>query len=75
MTAISASTTFKGADDDNKSYKRSADVAYGAWRAKKDETVETKKEFENDLGVSLYFLLHLKWSHVLENSMVRFKGI
>jgi len=51
MTAISASTTFKGADDDNKSYKRSADVAYGAWRAKKDETVETKKEFENDLGL------------------------
>ena len=54
MTAISATTTFKGADDDNKSYKRSADVAYGAWRPKKDESVETKKEFDNDLGVSYY---------------------
>ena len=56
MTAISATTTFKGADDDNKGYKRSADVAYGGWRPsstavteKKEE--ETKKEYDNDLGV------------------------
>jgi len=54
MTAISANTTFKGADDDNKGYKRSADVAYGGWRpstAVKGAEEETKTEFDNDLGL------------------------
>ena len=54
MSAIDSTTTFKGADDENKGYKRSADVAYGAWRPKKEETQEeTKKEFTNDLGVNI----------------------
>ena len=52
MSAIDSTTTFKGADDENKGYKRSADVAYGAWRPKKEEAQdEVKKEFTNDLGV------------------------